>query len=741
MARRGLNRGLNRSLTGVAAVLAMVLLAGSGVRAQEGFVPSERAGSDAPAHDLHSEPAAGATVTPFAPAASAAAGGAGAAGPVAAAAASVATTPRPAAPTGPGAPDAADLARLREGFLAAASNNWDGVRNARSLSTSPVVRKILQWRLASDTDSPLSFDEVRTALDQLQGWPSRETIRRRAEQAIFDSGLSPAQRIAWLQNGGPLSGDGKVALAQALKMSGRRDEAATVLRDAWRSNTLTPRAEALATSDLSDLLRSVDHVARVDWALWRDDRATANRLIPRLPADAAAVARARIALQTRPRKGLQAAVDRVPESRRDDAGFLYDRTRYYRITGRPELAAPIAARIESDQAPPGLAEQLYREKRRYVTSSLRAGARSQAYALVADHGVVDGETFAEAEWLAGWIALRFTRDYGLADSHFEKMDAGVVAPISKARAAYWRAQSTRVLGRPADANAFMQTAARYNFTYYGLLAADQLGGSPMLSLGAGGAIDPAERAAFEAREVVQALRLVALAGDQRNFESFAFYIDDTLNTPAEHAMLAQIAREQAYTRIAVRSAKAGMRRGILAPDAAYPLLDLPPDARKPGRPEPALILGIARQESEFDPRAVSGAGARGLMQLMDGTARITARLEGLPYQRSWLIDDPSYNITLGAAHLQHLLEDWDGSYVLTIASYNAGPNRAREWIGDWGDPRSRSVDVVDWIELIPFSETRNYVQRVLENVQVYRHRLAGTPVPVQIEKDLRRGAY
>ena len=171
------------------------------------------------------------------------------------------------------------------------------------------------------------------------------------------------------------------------------------------------------------------------------------------------------------------------------------------------------------------------------------------------------------------------------------------------------------------------------------------------------------------------------------------------------------------------------------------MLDLPADARKPGRPEPALILAITRQESEFDPRAHSSAGARGLMQIMPATARITARTEGLPYQPNWLVDDPSYNVTLGAAYLQHLLESWNGSYVLTIASYNAGPGRPREWIGDWGDPRASNADVVDWVELIPFSETRNYVQRVLENVQVYRHRIAGAPVPLRIEQDLRRGAY
>ncbi len=713
MARRG--------LTGAAAAMALALLvAGTGVRAQEGSVTPEMEDPDAPASELTSEP-------PSSPLIAAVPGPANV------------QTPGVGVVSYPGMPPAGELSRLREGILAAGADNWDGVRRARSMAVDPLVKKLLQWRLASDMDALATFEELRTALDQLQGWPGRDTIRRRAEQAIFDSSWSAQQKATWLQAGGPLSGDGKVALAMALKQLGRSEEAAAVVRDAWRVNTITPRAEALATGNLSDLLRTSDHAARVDWALWRDDRASANRLIGRLGPEDGAVERARIVLQTRPRKGLQAAVDRVPAARRDDPGLLYDRVRYYRITGRPELAAPIAARIIPGATPTVAHEPLFKERRRYVARALREGARTQAYNLVANHGVTTGESFAEAEWLAGWLALRFTRDATAADAHFTHMDAGVSTPISKARAAYWRAMSSKALNKDADATTFLNEAAKYNYTYYGLIAAAKMSETAMLSFADRMPISADTRSAFESREVVRALKLIAQVGDEKDFESIAYFLDDQLTTPVEHEMLSQIAREQAYTRIAVRTAKSGIRRGILALDAAYPLLDIPADARKPGRPEPALILAITRQETEFDPRAVSHAGARGLMQLMPATARSTALEEGLPYQAGWLVDDPSYNITLGAAHLQHLLEDWNGSYVLTIASYNAGAGRPREWIGDWGDPRQRNVDVIDWIELIPFSETRNYVQRVLENVQVYRHRLAGGPVPVRIEQDLRRG--
>ncbi len=716
----------------VGACVAALLLAGSTVNAQEGFVtpfgagPRPATSTPAVATEVSPPPAPlpasppQIPVLPSAPAPSMTTPAGGAATPL---------------------PPAAEIARLRAGVAAADAGDWNSVRVARAGATDPLVRRILQWRLASDMSAPASFDEIKIALDQLPNWPGRETMRRRAEQQIFDSTLTFNQRAAWLQTGGPISGDGKVALAQSLKAIGQSAQANTIIRQTWRENILTPRAESYALMEFGSVLSSADHAARMDWALWRDDRATANRLMARVGPEDRLVAQARVALQTRPRKGLQATVDRVPSSRAEDAGLLYDRVRYIRRDGRPEDAMPIAARISATLAPAAGREALSKERRLYVPRALKAGNRARAYALVADHGLTSGESFADAEWMAGWLALRFTRDAAVADRHFARLNDGVSAPVSKARALYWRAMSQKALNQDAAAQAALTEAAKINHTYYGQIAASKIDRGAVLSFGERSLVTPAARAEFESREVVRALKLMADVGDQRDFESIAFYLDDQLNTPLEHEMLALIARERAYTRTAVRSAKAGMRRGIIAPDAAYPLLDIPADARKPGRPEPAIILAITRQESEFDPRARSSADARGLMQLLPSTARIVARTEGLPYQPNWLVDDPSYNVTLGAAYLQQLLETWNGSYVLTFASYNAGPGRPREWIGEWGDPRAPNADVIDWVELIPFSETRNYVQRVMENVQVYRHRIAGTPVPLRIEQDLKRGAY
>jgi soluble lytic murein transglycosylase len=639
----------------------------------------------------------------------------------------------------PPPPSASERARLVQGMSLADTRDWAGVAQTRDAAGDPLVRKLLQWRWAASTDAPLYFDDLSRALTDLQGWPARAVIRARAEEAILDSRLSAADRVAFLrQENGPATGNGRMALALALKDMGQRSEAEQLARAAWREDTLSTTAEARARQEFS--FSADDHAARVDILLWREQRTAARALLPLVsPADRA-LANARIALQSRQRRGLQAAVDAVPSSRRDAAGLLYDRAQYIRRSGRPEDAMPVAARIDAREAPAVARDDIYRERRLYVPRALRAGNQRLAYNLVSNHGLTSGEEFADAEWLSGWLQLRFLAAPAQAEEHFRHLSANVSAPVSSSRAYYWRAEAVRALGRASEADELLANAARFPFTYYGQLAAQRRsGGSAMLDLPDTGRITDAARNRFENRELVRALRLMAEVGDRQDFESIAFFLDDTLEDPMEVELLAQLSREQAYTRTALRNAKAGLFRGVVAVNAAYPMLPLPSVVENSGRPEPALVYAIIRQESEFEVSAISSANARGLMQLIPSTAQAQARREGIPYQRAALTTDGAYNMTLGAAHLGDLVDSFGGSYVLAIASYNAGSHRAREWIADYGDPRSSSVDVVDWVELIPFAETRNYVQRVTENLQVYRHRIEGRPTPIRLQQDLERG--
>ncbi len=637
-------------------------------------------------------------------------------------------------------PSATERTRLRSGLAAAEARDWVGLAQLRDSATDPLIRRMLQWRLATSTDAPLTFNDLSQALTELQGWPGRTTMRTRAEQAILDARLTPQERISFLRaDNGPITGDGRMALAISLKEAGQRSEAATIAATAWREDALSTAMEDRALAEFSSNLSSEDHAARVSGLLWRNQHTAARRLFSRIPTADRLLAEARIAMQSRARRGLQAAVDAVPASRADDPGFLYDRAQYRRRTGNPEDAMPLMVQIDPRQAPAAARAAIFAERRLYVPRSLRARNYRQAYQLVSNHGLTSGEAFADAEWMAGWLSLRFLNNNAQAREHFAHLSENVSSPVSLSRALYWRAEAERALGNTAEATRLLDQAASFSFTYYGQLAATRGNRTAMLSLPDTTQVSNAARTRFENRELVRALRLMTEVGAQRDFESIAFYLDDVLDDPQEIELLAQMAREQSYNRTALRNAKAGLFRNVVATSAAYPTIELPAVVQSRGRPEPALVHAIIRQESEFDPAAISSANARGLMQLIPSTAQAQARREGMTFQRAALTTDPQYNMTLGAAHLGDLVDNFGGSYVMAIAAYNAGSGNVRNWINDWGDPRSNSVDVVDWIELIPFGETRNYVQRVTENLQVYRHRLAGRPVPIELERDLHRG--
>ena len=383
-------------------------------------------------------------------------------------------------------------------------------------------------------------------------------------------------------------------------------------------------------------------------------------------------------------------------------------------------------------------DNLWDERNIAVRAALKDGKNEIAYQLSAPHGLTSGADFAAAEWTAGWIALRLLNDPERAAHHFMSLRDGVSTPISLSRANYWYGRALESMGDPEYADQAYRAAAVHNYAYYGQLAAERVE-QKQLVLTSTPAPDEAARIAFYDRPIIGALRLLGEANEKGLFRQFSYHIDDQLQNATEQLLLSEIGDEYQYPDVGVRGGKAGLGRGIIAPEAAYPVVSYP--LQRQPQVENALVLALSRQESELNPRAISHANARGLMQMLPSTAREQARREGLPYRTSWLTDDPGYNMTLGAAHLDDLLSQFNGSYIMTAAAYNAGASRPKKWVNDYGDPRYGEIDPVDWVEFIPFSETRNYVQRVLENVQVYRHRLKGEATDIQITDDLMRGKF
>ncbi|WP_373002958.1 lytic transglycosylase domain-containing protein [Hyphomonas sp.] len=624
---------------------------------------------------------------------------------------------------------------LHKALNAAGRYDWNEVADLQRQASDPAVGNLIMWVRASEGVPGMGFDEVASAIETLPTWPKTDRMRKRAEEIIDLSSLSHGDRILWLTNAGPQTGAGKIALARSYKAVGQPAKAEALVHDAWRNNSMDRDLERIVLATYGGFLTEADHRVRIEFLLWTNQRSAATNLKPLVSADYRKLVDARIGLASRGRN-VDRLVDAVPTSLQDNPGLLYDRARWRRTRGNQEGATPLLVGIDANDVPEAGRSKLWDERSVAMRTDLKDGNWLRAYQLTAPHGMTEGSDYADAEWTAGWIALRLNNNPERSLKHFKDMTASVSTPISLARGEYWAGRAEDQLGEKDAALESYGAAAKQKFTYYGQLAAERLN-DRKISFAASSEPTPEETAAFNARPLVKALSLLGEAGETRMFREFAYHLDDQLTNEAEFILLARMATEYQVPDIGVRGAKAGLAKGIVATDAAYPIVSYPM-LREP-RVEKPLMLALSRQESEMNPNAVSHAGARGLMQFMPATAKNEARLRGLPYRASWLTDDPGYNMTLGGQHLDTLLSQFRGSYIMTAAAYNAGPSRPKQWIEDYGDPRTGQVDPVDWVEFIPFSETRNYVQRVLENTQVYRQRLAGTPVDIELSEDLERG--
>ena len=628
----------------------------------------------------------------------------------------------------------ADFITFRRAMAAADDDDWDVVRLARVEIESPAADALLLWRIAvSDAGAP--FSDLDLALDALEGWPRTWSIRREAEWKIEDSGLSPALIVAWFEDNEPITGEGRVALGEALLALGREDEGADQIRTAWRTQTMRLTFQSDAYQAHRDRLSRDDHAARVDFLLWSGQRTAASRIMPLLSDGDRRLADARLRLSARS-PGVDQAVDAVPASLQTNPGLLYERARWRRHAGLDSAALPLLLELPASYENTAALEAMWTERKLMILNLIRDGEFQSAYQLAADNGLSSGVEFADAEFLAGWLALTRLQQPDVALGHFQRLEAGVTTAVSTARALYWQGRAAEA-GRELElARERFLAAAEYPTVYYGQLAILALGpDAAQIALPPDPNPTTAQRDAFNARPEIQAMRLLAELDADYLFRVFIYHLDDQMESPIEQAMLADIALDYLRVREAVRAAKAGRLQGMTLAERAYPMIELPADA--PFIPESALTYSVIRQETEFDPRAVSSAGARGLMQMMPHVARATAGQLDMPYDFQWLTDDPQYNLTLGMAHLEEVVTQYDGALVMALAAYNAGGHRVRRWVENYGDPRSGAIDPIDWVESIPFSETRNYVQRVIENLQVYRARQAGAePTALRIEDDL-----
>ncbi|MCA0203918.1 MAG: lytic transglycosylase domain-containing protein [Proteobacteria bacterium] len=594
-------------------------------------------------------------------------------------------------------------------------------------AAGPIGVRIATWRIlregiAGDLSTYAAF------ATHHQDWPGMDLLYTRAEARL--AGEPPEAVLSWLSLHPPRTSEGYLARLRA-EVALDRDPTET-LRALWLGYPLTEAIEEDLLTRFGDRLRPLA-AERLDAMLWEGERNASERMIPRVGAADAALARARLALQARA-DGVNALIDAVPAARADDPGLAYDRF-YWRLNrGLQDEAADLMLSVSPDNL--GRPEKWAAQRARLARRAMEAGAYETAFTLAANHGLTDhGTSMADLEWLAGYIALRFLDRPAEALAHFQTLRNRSVSPITLGRAGYWEGRAQEALGNAEAAREAFAFGAQYQTAFYGQLAAERLDLSLDPALIAPPAYPDWHDTPLASSELLQAALLLHDAGQWYEARRFTLQLAENLTDEAQLGALAQLWLDRGEPNFALRIAKEAIGRGILLPNAYFPVTELAQaDLLVPAD----LALAIARRESEFDPRVTSHADARGLMQVMPATGRHTARRLGLPFEEGWLISDPAYNARLGAGYLQEMSELFGGTLSMVSAAYNAGPGRPRRWAQDYGDPRDPGVDPIDWVEMIPFSETRNYVMRVTESVIIYRALLSGQSTPIRLT-DLLRG--
>lgn len=613
-----------------------------------------------------------------------------------------------------------DIGPLKSGLDALAARDITTARAVRdSLPETSLDRHILAWAIALRGGGQVPSADIAAAERMLPGWPGMETLRANGERALYREAPAAQTVMDAFHGRRPQTAEGVIALARAYRAQGDARAAISVLSPFWREEKLEAGDEAAIINEFGALIPAADHRIRMERMFYADRAASALRVASLAGAQPLADAWAAV---TRGDANAGKLLKAVPAAQRG-AGYLFAQAEYLRKQGKPAEAAAVMRKAPTDAASLVDADAWWAERRALSRALVDKGDMKTAYAIVAAHAAESPASAADAEFHAGWYALRGLNDPATAARHFARIADLAQGAMSLSRAYYWLGRAAE-LGGPGNAADYFARAAGYGTTFYGQLAGERIG-RHMLNI-AYPEPSVADQKNFAAREAVAAIRRLQEAGYERYADTLYRDLAGQLNSPGELALLAGMAQRQGNHFLALKVGKIAAARGIDVGALSHPLGVIPDSADISGSGK-ALAYAIARQESEFNVGAVSSAGARGLLQLMPDTAKQLARKAGLNFSESRLTSDAAFNATLGATFLGQQLDRFGGSYVLTFAAYNAGPRRAAQWVAKYGDPRGKELDaVVDWIERIPYTETRSYVQRVMENYEVYKMQISGS---------------
>ncbi|RAI45475.1 lytic transglycosylase [Rhodoplanes roseus] len=629
-----------------------------------------------------------------------------------------------------------DLSAVKQAIQAARRGRTSEATDLQASMSDPLAKKLTEWQVLRSNDNGAGFRRYAAFIDDNPTWPSIGMLRRRAENMLWTEKADPATVRSFFSGREPLGTRGKLALARALMASGDRANAQTYVRQVWRTESFGRDLEDEIQETFPGMVTRADDKARMDRRLYDSELDIAMRAAQRLGGAEPAIAKARHAVNEKAGNA-KAQLDSL--GARSDVGLAFSRIQFLRRAENYQEAARIMLAIPRDLGDAHDADEWWIERRLMARKLIELGDYKSAYLVCRDASTPEKENYqVEHEFMAGWIALRFLNDPATASKHFARIPAtGVKNPISLSRAGYWLGRSAEAAGRRSEARAHYEQAARYSTAYYGQLARGRLGLGE-IALRSPPALSADKRAAVARLEVVRAVEILYAIDERDLVIPFVVDLADRTTDVAALTAMAEIAAKHDDARAVLLIGKTALGNGLPLDHAAFPTIGLPRYSPIGPEVEPAIVYAIARQESAFNPKTVSTANALGLMQVTPAAGRYIAKTHGVAFDQKRLLHDKVYNVQFGAAELGGNIAAYNGSYILAFAAYNAGRGRVKEWIERFGDPRDPSVDAVDWVERIPFSETRNYVQRIMENVQAYRVRFGGGS-KLLIEADLRRG--
>jgi soluble lytic murein transglycosylase len=592
------------------------------------------------------------------------------------------------------------------------------------------IYNFIMWRYLLTTGNQASFYDYKVFIDRNNQYPRIDRLRYLAEHKLSTSKVSPKKIIKWFTDKNPLSGYGQMILGESFILTGEKTKGINLIKKGWITARISKNELKFFRKKFKKYLNADDYIKRADYLAWNNKYWDLRRLTRYLPKDYELLYTARHILMSKG-YGVDQAIKNVPEKFKNDAGLNYDRLKWRRKKGRVDSSVEILIKVGNDKDYLVMPEKWWKEREIISRKLIYKKKYEIAYKITSEHGMTAGSDFAEAEWMSGWIALSFLKDPLIAKDHFHNFYKNVSYPISTSRGAFWLGRTYEKLGNKKQSFKWYQEASKYLTTYYGQLAFLKLNPNGKFELNNDMGVDNKYRYIFYNKELVKIIYLL----DELKKDKYTKYIlrhlaNDNIKRGSE-ILAAELATNIERYDFAIQVSKIASYQKRFHNQFNYPIISTPKTINGRKIPESAFILSIIRQESEFDLSANSHAGAKGLMQLMPYTAKLVSKQAKLPYSKSRLTTDPEYNINLGSHYIAGLILQYDGAYPFATAAYNAGPNRVKYWKKINKDPQKKQVDYVDWVELIKFRETRNYVQRVLENYNVYRYILEKKPITMK----------